>query len=336
METALLELQDVVQRYGQREALRVESLRLEPGAILGVAGPNGAGKSTLLKIMALLERPARGRVLFRGKPLDRDLTRARRQVTMLQQSPFLLTRTVFDNLVYGLKVRGDTKYLSGRAAKALARVGLKPEFLSRKSGELSGGEAQRVALAARLLLEPRALLLDEPTASLDEESRLAILEAALAARHEHGTAVCIVSHDRDWLEEVSDSVLTLHQGRAVGFGRINVLHGPWTPENGTVAMRLNDGQILPGPEKPPLDAGSGVLLPATAVRPLADGEAPAPGEARLLLCLDRSVLIPGRVRHLRFSAPGLSLWCLVPADAPSIQPGCKTAVAVRTTEMRWE
>ena len=336
--TALLELKDVVHDYGGRQALLVDDLRLEPGSILGVAGANGAGKSTLLRIMALLERPTQGRVLFDGQALRGDLTPARRQVALLQQSPFLLERPVLDNLVYGLKVRGDTRDLTARAEKALAWVGLAPDFLPRRSRKLSGGEAQRVALAARLLLEPRALLLDEPTASLDEESRRAILDAALTARHEHGMALCVVSHDHDWLDDISDKVLTLHRGRAVGFGRINVLHGPWVEEADGCVLRLGDGQILTVPPRPgPRPCGGAdALLPASAVRPLPEGARPDPDEALLTLRPDRSVLTINSGLHLRFSAPGLALWSHVPTDAPLPDPGEKTPVAVRLSKLIWQ
>ncbi|MGE4504643.1 MAG: ATP-binding cassette domain-containing protein [Desulfovibrionaceae bacterium] len=330
--SALIRLEQVTQAYKDRVVLSVDSLDLEPGAILGLAGPNGAGKSTLLRIMAFLERPLRGHVLYQGKPVE-DLTPVRREVTLLQQTPYLLTRSVYENLAYGLKVRGRGANVREAARQALAKVGLAESFLERRARELSGGEAQRVALAARLLIGPKALLLDEPTASLDEESRRAILNAALAARREQGTALCIVSHDRDWLDEVSDKVLTLHKGRAVGFGRINVIHGPWQDQGDRSVLRLADGQELALP--PRKDENADALLPAEAVRILPRGKEPAPEEARLKLRFDRSVLTAGGL-HLRFSSPGLELWAQVDPGFTPPRLGGILDLAVGVRQVRWQ
>lgn len=264
--SALFRLEEAMVRYAGREVLRVPGLEIAEGAVLGLAGHNGSGKSTLLRLLALLERPSQGRLLVDGRPVAGRELELRRSITLLDQEPYLLRRSVFENVAYGLRVRGDRRDLSQRVAEALTAVGLDPDFGRRSWRELSGGEAQRVALAARLALRPRVLLLDEPTASLDAESVARINEAALKAREQWGTTLVLVSHDLSWLFELAPVVLHLHHGRVAGYGRVNVLRGPW----------------LPGPDGAALDLGeSGRILAPAAPAP----DAPAaidPAEVRLL------------------------------------------------------
>lgn len=211
--SALYELRDVVQEYGGREVLRVPELDVRERRITGLAGPNGSGKSTLLRILAFLESPVGGEVRWQGGPARAGADGLRREVTLLTQEPYLLRRSVAANVAYGLKVRGMGGE-TGRVREALDMVGLPPDSFARRAWyELSGGEAQRVALAARLALRPRVLLLDEPTASLDEESALRIHDAALMAREQWGATLVVVSHDADWLDRVCDEVLRLRSGR---------------------------------------------------------------------------------------------------------------------------
>lgn len=188
-------LQKVIRRYGPRTAVELDYLEVSAGDALAVIGPNGSGKSTLLRLMAFLETPDQGTIGFYGAP-DQE---SRRQVTLLLQQPYLLKRSVYENVAYGLRVRHKTAGLEGIVHRALAMVGLEPrEFVRRKWFELSGGEAQRVALAARLALRPLVLLLDEPTSNLDVLSAQAVGEAIGRARGE-GTTLIVASHDHDWL-----------------------------------------------------------------------------------------------------------------------------------------
>jgi tungstate transport system ATP-binding protein len=212
----IFELRGVQQRYGDRTALEIPSLVVPEGCILGVAGHNGSGKSTLMRLLAFLERPFQGEVLFRDRAVTDSGVRQRREVTLLTQEPYLLLRSVAANVGYGLKVRGnlDADQVRTRVREALAMVGLEPDVFEHRSWrELSGGEAQRVALAARLVLRPQVLLMDEPTSSLDPENAERLLGAAVLARREWGATLVVVSHDAAWLESVSDGVLRIVQGR---------------------------------------------------------------------------------------------------------------------------
>ncbi|WP_027361288.1 ABC transporter ATP-binding protein [Halodesulfovibrio aestuarii] len=210
---SLYQLSNIAQIYSGRTVLTIESLTLEAGTITGIVGPNGSGKSTLMRMLAFLELPHTGNVLYKGVDTSIADTKLRREVTLLTQQPYLLKRSVQENIEYGLHVRGISN-ISGLAASALEEVGLSPAiFLTRNWFELSGGEAQRVALAARLVIRPSVLLMDEPTSSLDEESAERIRNAAVRAKNEHKTSLIIVSHDREWLRSVSDRTVLIRNGK---------------------------------------------------------------------------------------------------------------------------
>lgn len=256
MPQPIYRIENLTHRYNRKTVLSVDRLDIQPASIVGLAGPNGSGKSTLLKLMAFILRPTTGRILFDGRtalPFD-DAVRF--QVTLLTQEPYLMKRTVTNNIAYGLNVRGDDTDRRARIHTALGQVGLDPElFAGRQWNELSGGEAQRVALAARLVLKPRVLLLDEPTASVDAASSELIRSASLNARETWGTTLVIASHDREWLNEVCDEVIHLFKGRPSGTGRSNMIFGPWqVDDDGRHFKPLGDDQHLIVPTPPAADA----------------------------------------------------------------------------------
>ena len=223
----LYELTNVEQCYGDLVALSVDRLSITAGTIIGLVGPNGSGKSTLLRLLSFIEKPLKGKIGFQRNGNASNLS-ARLQVTLLDQEPYLLKRSVRENVAYGLKVRGDDQDLAQRVDQALSWVGLPAEqFAQRRWYELSGGEAQRVALASRLILQPKVLLLDEPTSNVDAASALLIKEASLRAREQWGTTLIIASHDWAWLHEVCDEMLHLFKGRLIGSGMGNIIFGPW-------------------------------------------------------------------------------------------------------------
>jgi tungstate transport system ATP-binding protein len=255
-----LRIQGVRHSYNGRLVLDIPELEIAKGSITGLAGPNGSGKSTLLRIMALAERCAEGTVLFEGKPPHPG--NSGRSISMLPQEAYLLRRTVFDNIAYGLRLRKRTSNLEAAVAKGLELVGLATSFAQRRWHELSGGEAQRVALAARLVLRPSCLLLDEPTASVDVKSGLLIQQAILHAREQWGTTLVVASHYRSWLHDICDQLLFLYNGRLLSCSLDNLLPGPWSRATDRLwQTRLADGQELFACP-PPRPDSSGVLPPA--------------------------------------------------------------------------
>ncbi|WP_243374228.1 ATP-binding cassette domain-containing protein [Geotalea sp. SG265] len=210
----LVELRAIAKRYGNTLALELSRLVIREGELYLLTGPNGSGKSTLLNILGLLLRPDRGEVFFAGEQVkwQGPLTRLRRQVTLLHQSPYLFRGSVADNVAYGLSLRGITgTSAQQKVAEALATVGL-DGFQRRKNTELSGGEAQRVAMARALAVRPKLLLLDEPLANVDKESAR-VLEEVIAALPSNGTTVVMSSHDPDQGERLPCTPIRLQGGR---------------------------------------------------------------------------------------------------------------------------
>lgn len=240
----LYQLDNLTHRYGGQVVLTIDRLTLSAGAILGLCGPNGSGKSTLLKLLGFLERPAGGTIQFEGRPAAPFDERVRVGVALLPQASYLLRRSVYNNVAYGLRIRKDRRDETARVHHALATVGLAPQrFAQRPWFALSGGEARRVALAARLVLQPRVLLLDEPTTSVDSASAQLIKEAALQAHRAWGTSLIIAGHDQHWLAEICHDTLDLFRGRLLGRGKRTLLFGPWHDEaDGLTAMPLDDNQ----------------------------------------------------------------------------------------------
>lgn len=151
--------------YAGRAVLDIPSLEIRNGEILSLVGPSGAGKSTFLRLLGFLERPTAGVIRFAGTDLSKEsMLAARRQVTLVFQRPLLQRSSVRANVAYGLRLRGLP--LDGHVDEILREVGLE-SLAHRPALSLSGGEMQRVALARALVIQPRVLLLDEPTANLD-------------------------------------------------------------------------------------------------------------------------------------------------------------------------
>ncbi len=207
-------LDEVSFTYGTSMVLSVERLEVQPGEVVAVVGPNGSGKTTLLHLLAFVEPPASGRIRFFGEECSAARRLGfRRRVGLLTQSPFLFRGTVMDNVQWGLKIRGvPAARRRERALEALRSVGL-DGFEGRRARALSGGEAQRTALARILVLEPDVLLLDEPGNHLDRESIL-LTERIVANRNRNKrTTVIFVSHRPSDVDSLAQRVLHLDQGR---------------------------------------------------------------------------------------------------------------------------
>ena len=238
MDAPLYEIRALRQVYGGRAVLEIERLAIRSSSIVGLIGPNGSGKSTLLRLLGLIEKPIQGQIFFKGRAVEPFAPETRFQVSLLPQEPYLLKRSIYKNVAFGLKIRGDSAFLRQQVQEALTMVGFSGDsFIRRPWFALSGGETQRVALAARLALKPQVLLLDEPTASVDAASAQLIKEAALRARREWGATLVIASHDWQWLYEVCEEVLHLFQGRIFGTGRETIVLGPWQAADNRIILK---------------------------------------------------------------------------------------------------
>ncbi|ETA53628.1 ATP-binding cassette domain-containing protein [Ponticoccus alexandrii] len=189
---------------GGRAVLDGVDLALPGRGVTAVMGPNGAGKSQLLKLIHGLTVPTAGTATWNGRPAA---TMTATQALVFQK-PVLLRRSVAANLDFVLKSRRKDRAL---AQALLTHVGL-ADKARQPARALSGGEAQRLAMARALALEPQVLLLDEPTASLDPASVLAIEHITLQAR-DQGVKVILVTHDIGQARRMADDVVFLNRGR---------------------------------------------------------------------------------------------------------------------------
>ena len=207
MTAPLVSLHDVHRSYARGDevvnALRGVSFDVAPAEFVVVTGPSGSGKSTLLHVMAGLDRPNFGEVLLEGKPIskmpDDDLTlyRRRRLGFIFQFFHLLPTLSAVDNVALPLLLDGKPPRDAERVAlERLERLGLIGRAAHRPR-ELSGGEQQRVAIARALVTQPALLLADEPTGNLDSASGAEVYEILSGLPKDFGTAIVMVTHDRD-------------------------------------------------------------------------------------------------------------------------------------------
>ena len=200
-EAALFELEQVSVTGPAGSRLSDVTMTIPASGITTLVGPSGSGKSTLLRLCNRLEVPTAGRITYRGAPLaELDPLQLRRQVGMVFQKPVLFPGTVRDNLVEanGVSASSDLEAV-------LSRVALEDDFLDRNADLLSGGEAQRVCLARALMASPQALLMDEPTSSLDGAAARRLEELAQALVSD-GIPVVWVSHDLAQMRRIADRV----------------------------------------------------------------------------------------------------------------------------------
>jgi len=217
----LLTLSDVRVQHGNRAILSLDRMTFAAGRIYAVVGPSGAGKTTLLRVINFLDRPSTGTMQFAQTRLDLvsptpPLRLAlQRQMGYVAQRPVMFHASVYDNVAMGLRYRGvGSSQIESRVTDALERVGMR-EFAREPAAQLSGGEAQRIALARAIVLQPALLLLDEPTANLDPY-HVAVIENVIKELHdEHQTTIIIVTHHLQQARRLSTDTLFLHQGQVV-------------------------------------------------------------------------------------------------------------------------
>lgn len=210
----LFELEEVSYSRAGREVLRGLSARLPVGASC-LFGPSGSGKSTTLRLLDRLIDPDAGRVLYEGEDVrEREVLGLRREVCLVPQLPALVEGTVADNVAYGPRLAGH----SFDARTPLELAGLDASFASRPAEQLSVGEQQRVMLARALALEPRVLLLDEPTAALDARATAAVEGTLEGLRARAKLSIVLVTHSLEQARRLSEWVVRIERGRAVAEG----------------------------------------------------------------------------------------------------------------------
>ena len=217
----LFELDQVALSRAGKPVLRELSASLPVGATC-LAGPSGSGKSTVLRLLDRLADPQSGMVSYRGADIrERDPLELRREVGLVPQLPALLEGTVEDNIRFAAELGGRDPDV----ARLLDLAGLDESFAGRDSARLSVGEQQRAMLARALALEPSTLLLDEPTSALDASTTGAVEETLLELRERLEISLVLVTHDLEQARRMSEWLVRIESGRAVGQGATAELLG---------------------------------------------------------------------------------------------------------------
>ena len=215
--SSIIRMFHVHHNYGPKKALIDITLDIAKNEFIFISGPSGAGKSTLLKLFYLGEPVSEGQVLIDGINLARiprkRIPQLRRKFGIIFQDYKLIpTRTVYDNVALVLEAGGVKNRLIQKKVKSVLRLVGMEDRLKAFPPSLSGGEQQRIAVARAIIGDPKIILADEPTGSLDDESAEVILEL-LKGVHIRGATVIIATHDKALMRKTGGHVLHLQQGR---------------------------------------------------------------------------------------------------------------------------
>ena len=225
---------DVSKRFGTFDALNGVNLDIKPGELVALLGPSGSGKTTLLRVIAGLEKPDSGRILFNDEDTTYTRVQEREVGFVFQHYALFRHMSIFENVAFGLRVRPravrpSEKEIQQRVHDLLKLVQL--DWLSdRYPHQLSGGQRQRIALARALAIEPKVLLLDEPFGALDAKVRKELRRWLRRLHDEINLTSVFVTHDQEEALEVADRVVVVNNGRIEQVGTPDEVYDhPATP-----------------------------------------------------------------------------------------------------------
>jgi len=209
---ATLELVGLRKSFGATEVLRQIDLSLNDGEMLVIVGASGCGKSTLLRLVAGLETPTAGRITIGGRDVT-ALDPSERDIAMVFQNYALYPHfSVFDNMAYGLRIRGLSRGEIGRKVEEAAELLGLEGLLARKPRQLSGGQRQRVAMGRAIVRDPKLFLFDEPLSNLDAKLRVQMRAEIRRLQRRLGVTSLYVTHDQVEAMTLGDRLLILHEG----------------------------------------------------------------------------------------------------------------------------
>jgi tungstate transport system ATP-binding protein len=211
----ILKIEGLRKNFKDKEILKGLDLSLKKKEIIGITGRSGAGKTTTLRIINLLEHKDAGDISLFGKSFEKiknNRIEIQRNMSIVFQKPTLLNESIYYNIAFGLKIRG---YKKEEIKKDVADVMEKFRItnLRQSANKLSGGEVQRIALAQAIVLNPKLLLLDEPTANLDNKNINVLNDMITKLRDEKESSVIIGSHDVAHIKDVCDKIYHLDNGK---------------------------------------------------------------------------------------------------------------------------
>jgi ABC-type Fe3+/spermidine/putrescine transport system ATPase subunit len=231
----MLEIRDIFKTYDNQPLLRGISFSVSQGETVCLLGASGSGKSTLLRMIAGLEYPERGQILFNGVDLARTPTHLRDFGLVFQDYGLFPHLDIFANVAFGLKMRNVSQsQIHSRVTELMDLVNLQG-FEKRKVMELSGGEQQRVALARALAPQPRLLMFDEPLGALDKSLKEDLINQLRAILQKTKIPAIYVTHDQDEAFTIADRILFLHEGEIIRDGTPDEV---WTKPNSAWAARM--------------------------------------------------------------------------------------------------
>jgi putative spermidine/putrescine transport system ATP-binding protein len=237
-------LEQVRKTFGEVVAVAGVDLEIRQGEFFSLLGPSGCGKTTCLRMIAGFEEPTAGRILLQGQDVSRLPAYERDVNTVFQDYALFPHMTVYDNVEYGLKVKGiGASDRRRRVADALAMMRL-DRLERRKPGELSGGQRQRVALARALINQPRVLLLDEPLGALDLKLRQTMQIELKTLQERLSMTFLYVTHDQEEALTMSDRLAVMNQGRVEQVGTPAEVYE--NPATGFVAGFVGASNVLAG------------------------------------------------------------------------------------------
>jgi sulfate transport system ATP-binding protein len=205
-------VENVTKRFGDFVALDDVSIEVPEGGLTALLGPSGSGKSTLLRVIAGLEEPDEGRVLIEGQDTTTVRVQDRNVGFVFQHYAAFKHMTVFDNIAFGLKIRGKGNGVIRERVKELVELVHLTGFERRFPNQLSGGQRQRMALARALAVEPRVLLLDEPFGALDARVRKELRTWLRRLHDEVHVTTIFVTHDQEEAMDVAEQIVVMNDG----------------------------------------------------------------------------------------------------------------------------
>lgn len=211
-----IRLENLTKIYDEKTVLSVSSLNLKKGKIYGIIGPNGAGKSTLLKIIAGLDEASYGMSLYNDQQLSEDM---RKNITYMNQKPYLLRSTVYSNIAYPLRLRKYEKQVIDKNVNDIMKEFNITELSGQLATSLSGGESQKVSLARALVFKPELLLLDEPTSNIDPNFLELIEKAIINRNREKVMTTIIITHNIVQAKRLCDDIVFMKDGNIIEYGK---------------------------------------------------------------------------------------------------------------------
>ncbi len=210
----------ITKSYRKKTVLNIGELEVKSNTITGIIGPNGSGKSTLMRIISGIEKQDSGTITFEGmEPTEA----VRKDMTMVFQRPYLINTSVYNNIAYPLKLRGNKRDDINKKVDNVIELLDLCTIKHQNARTLSGGEAQKVALARAIVFEPKLLLLDEPTSNIDPNSILTMEKVIRHINEATGATVLLVTHNVKQLQRLCSYAAFMENGSVEAQGNVEIL-----------------------------------------------------------------------------------------------------------------